>query len=297
VTGGFGEEPEVVIPDGRPDNTYAADALETGDGATVAEGDFIVTNYAAYLWPANSKDRPKSGEPLFDTFAEGTPRTFTLTAERSLPGMVKGLAGATVGSRMLLVLPPEEAFGEQGQPDMSIGPKDTVVFVFDLLGAFTTDQAAAGAPVEPDSAFPTITEGEDGPTASMPPTEPPTELSSQVLVKGTGATVEAGQLLVVQYRGQLWKDGSEFDSSWASDSPTAFPIGTGNVIAGWDRTLVGQTIGSRVLLVVPPADGYGEAGRPPTIAGDDTLVFIVDILGAYGDPAEPTPEPTESPTS
>ncbi len=54
------------------------------------------------------------------------------------------------------------------------------------------------------------------------------------------------------------------------------------MIPGWDTGLVGQTVGSRVLLVVPPAQGYGEAGNPPTIAGDDTLVFVVDILGAYG---------------
>ena len=55
------------------------------------------------------------------------------------------------------------------------------------------------------------------------------------------------------------------------------------LIPGWDKGLVGQHIGSRVLLVIPPADGYGKTGNPQAgIKGTDTLVFVVDVLGAYG---------------
>ena len=60
-----------------------------------------------------------------------------------------------------------------------------------------------------------------------------------------------------------------------------FPLGQGQVIKGWDSGLAGQKVGSRVLLVIPPAEGYGTAGSPPKIAGTDTLVFVVDILAAY----------------
>ena len=78
----------------------------------------------------------------------------------------------------------------------------------------------------------------------------------------------------------LWKDGKKFDAS--GDRGTSFdtPIGGGQVIKGWDKGLVGQTVGSRILLVVPPADGYGAKGSPPLIGAKDTLVFVVDILAA-----------------
>ncbi len=294
VTGGFGEQATIELPAGKPGATFVADVLEEGDGPTVSDGQLIVANYTALLWAAKPKGGEQATDPLFDTIATNSPEPFTMAQDKALPGMIKGLVGASVGSRVLLVIPPAEGFGEEGRTDIGVGPDDTLVFVFDVLDSFEADQAADGAAVDPDPALPTVAEGPDGPLATIPATAAPTELLSQVLVQGDGATVEAGQLLIVQYRGQLWKDGSEFDSSWSGDSATAFAIGTGGVIPGWDKTLVGQSVGSRVLLVVPPADGYGEGGNPPTIAGDDTLVFIVDILGAYGAAQEATP--SESPT-
>jgi peptidylprolyl isomerase len=93
--------------------------------------------------------------------------------------------------------------------------------------------------------------------------------------------VQKGQTISAQYHGVLWKDGSVFDSSWQRGAAADFPIGVGAVIPGWDKTLVGKKVGSRVLLVIPPADGYGKAGSPPKISGTDTLVFVVDILDAY----------------
>jgi len=78
----------------------------------------------------------------------------------------------------------------------------------------------------------------------------------------------------------IWRNGQVFDSSWSRKTPTVFAVGQGNVVAGLDKGLVGQTVGSRVLLVIPPDQGYGKAGHAP-IKGTDTMVFAVDILGAY----------------
>jgi len=78
-----------------------------------------------------------------------------------------------------------------------------------------------------------------------------------------------------------------FDASWkhgTTGQPFGFTIGASpsQVIMGWDRGLAGQTVGSRILLVVPPADGYGKTGSPQAgIKGTDTLVFVVDILGTF----------------
>jgi len=92
--------------------------------------------------------------------------------------------------------------------------------------------------------------------------------------------VETGQTITVHYTGVLWDTGEVFDSSWESGSAASFPIGTGGVIAGWDKGLVGRTVGSQLLLVIPPADGYADAGSGSTIPPGATLVFVVDILDA-----------------
>lgn len=120
----------------------------------------------------------------------------------------------------------------------------------------------------------------DKPVLTFPDTAAPEELEIQVLVQGTGDTVEAGNTIVVNYLGQTW-GGHVFDNSYDRGASIDFPIGVGAVIGGWDQGLVGQQVGSRVLLSIPPHHGYGSRGVPQAgIGGGDTLVFVVDILGA-----------------
>ena len=103
-----------------------------------------------------------------------------------------------------------------------------------------------------------------------------------MLIKGSGPAVKEGQVVVVQYTGVIWRTGKVFDSSWSRSQPYGFTIGASpaQVMPGRDKGLTGQTIGSRVLLVIPPAEGYGSFGVPHEgIKGTDTLVYVVDILG------------------
>ncbi|HYN74671.1 MAG TPA: FKBP-type peptidyl-prolyl cis-trans isomerase [Candidatus Limnocylindria bacterium] len=133
------------------------------------------------------------------------------------------------------------------------------------------------------------------PKVTIPSETPADALVSKTLVTGTGPVVKAGDLLVVNYLGETWDDGNVFDSSFDRGQPTSFPIGVGKVIPGWDAALVGQTVGSRVVMAIPPSLGYGEAGQPDAkISGDDTLVFVVDILGAYAPDAIGTSTPTDA---
>ncbi len=157
-----------------------------------------------------------------------------------------------------------------------------MVFVFDLIDVSIPLERATGTAVEPPEGLPVVTLAEDGkPTIEIPDTDPPGELVGQVLIEGDGAVVEAGQNLTVHYTGVIWPGGEQFDSSWDREEPAAFDIGVGSVIPGWDETLVGQTVGSQLLLVIPPEDGYGADGNASAgIDGTDTLVFVVDILGA-----------------
>lgn len=120
------------------------------------------------------------------------------------------------------------------------------------------------------------------PAIVFPNTAAPTTLLVKVLQRGTGPRIAAGDLVVANYYGQIWR-GKVFDSSFTQPTPFAFLIGIGKVIRGWDTTLVGQHVGSRVLVVVPPVDAYGAKGLPKAgITGKDTLVFVIDLLGGYG---------------
>jgi peptidylprolyl isomerase len=294
VTGAFGEAPTVEIPESDPGNQLVSTVLEEGDGKATAENDVVVVDYSAWAWHSGDDKTDPSASPKlnddgsFDsTFTRGMPQSFPLTTSSLLKGMYDGLLGKKIGSRVLLVIPPEQGFGKDGSEELGVGPNDSIVFVFDLLDDFTADAAASGTPVSvSDPSLPTVAEGDNGPAITIPTgVEPPADLVTQLLIQGDGAEVQTGQLLMVQYRGVIWRDGSEFDSSWKRGQPTSFPIGTGGVISGWDKGLVGQHVGSRVLLVVPPDEGYGANGQEQAgITGTDTLVFVVDILGAYGDP-------------
>jgi peptidylprolyl isomerase len=123
------------------------------------------------------------------------------------------------------------------------------------------------------------------PTVTVPATPPPTALKTDVLAGGSGAAVAAGQTIVVNYLGQTWepKDGKAnvFDNSYDKKAPVNFLIGKQQVIPGWDKSLVGQKAGSRVLLTVPPAEGYGTAKTADNPLSGQTLLFVVDVLGSY----------------
>jgi peptidylprolyl isomerase len=115
------------------------------------------------------------------------------------------------------------------------------------------------------------------------PTTPKTltDLGVYPVIKGKGPVVKKGQTIVVNYLGQLYPDGKVFDESYSTDEPATFQIGAGQVIPGWDDGLVGQTVGSRVILAIPSAQGYGKTGKSPAIPPDSDLIFSVDILQAY----------------
>ncbi|MGC0273644.1 FKBP-type peptidyl-prolyl cis-trans isomerase [Pseudactinotalea sp. Z1739] len=120
----------------------------------------------------------------------------------------------------------------------------------------------------------------DKPEITFPDAAPPADLTVAVLSRGDGGVVDAGQTIDVDYLGQVW-GGRIFDNSYDRGSSIQFGIGIGQVIAGWDNGLVGQQIGSRVLISIPPHEGYGPGGNPRAgIGGDDTLVFVVDIKNA-----------------
>ena len=276
VSGAFGAKPTVTIPKIDPPASLQVHQLITGHGTLVAKGDLAVADLTAYSW--NGTTTKKISE-----ISTGKPQA--LTVGSTISGLDKSLAGSRVGSRLLITIPPKDGFGSKGNSSLGVTGKDSLVFVVDVLGSYQKTASAHGTPqVVPGTGLPTVGTSSAGsaPPVHIPQTAPPTTLRVQTLIRGTGPVVKKGKLLVAQYEGVIWRTGKVFDSSWKRSAPTGFQVGTGQVIKGWDDGLVGKRVGSRVLLVVPPADGYGAPGDSAAgINGTDTLVFVVDIVGTY----------------
>ncbi|WP_291378462.1 FKBP-type peptidyl-prolyl cis-trans isomerase [Demequina sp.] len=130
-----------------------------------------------------------------------------------------------------------------------------------------------------DATLPQITRDAKGaPSVDFTGASKPDGLVVEVLETGDGPAVVERQQITVHYTGWLW-DGAQFDSSWDRGEPISFGIARGSLIDGWVDGLVGQPVGSKVLLVVPPEAGYGDRSMGP-IPGGSTLVFAVDVLAA-----------------
>jgi peptidylprolyl isomerase len=112
-----------------------------------------------------------------------------------------------------------------------------------------------------------------------PPTgEPPATLEITDIWVGDGAEATPGNTVTVHYAGVAFSTGREFDASWNRNSPFRFPLGGGQVIAGWDQGVAGMKVGGRRRLVIPPELGYGDRGAGGVIKPGETLVFVVDLL-------------------
>jgi peptidylprolyl isomerase len=129
--------------------------------------------------------------------------------------------------------------------------------------------------------FVTLSAGEPGdkPVVTVPGGEPPTELVVLDVVHGDGAEAVAGTTCTMQYVGVSWSTGKQFDASWDRGQPFVFALGAGQVIQGWDEGVAGMKVGGRRELTIPPSKGYGSRGAGSAVAPNETLVFVVDLLG------------------
>jgi FKBP-type peptidyl-prolyl cis-trans isomerase len=276
VAGAFGTTPVVKIPKLDANNKLTVKTVIPGTGSTVTKADAMAANFVLYFWSGTSNTLKAN------TFTQNP----TVIGGTMLPGLETALIGQKVGSRVLAVIPPAEGYGTSGNSQLGITGSTTLVFVIDVIKSYADTASASGAQESSGGgSLPTVTaHAGSAPTITVPANNPPSALVTKTLVKGSGPKVVKGQFVIAQYTGSIWRTKKVFDSSWTSGSPFGFVIGASpeQVIPGWDTGLAGQTVGSRVMLVIPPKDAYGSAGQSQAgITGKDTLVFVVDIIDAF----------------
>lgn len=265
VSGNVGEEATVSLGGTLPADAAGFRRVVAGSGPPAAQGSVVRIQYSIYdITTGAKRGSTYDKDPSYVVLTEGvTDKTF-----------VDGLTGAKTGSRTAFVRSPVAS--ETTNADA--GPRLVVVDVLKIIRPRATGKA-----VKPPKTLPKVTLAKSGaPSIKKSSAKAPKKLLVQPLIKGTGPKVRANQKVTVMYRGVKWNDGKQVDSTWQDMLPKDFPLGQGKVIKGWDVGLIGQSIGSQVMLVVPPSHGYGKEGNESAgIKGTDTLVYVVDILDAY----------------
>jgi peptidylprolyl isomerase len=117
------------------------------------------------------------------------------------------------------------------------------------------------------------------PDVTIPDADPPTDLEVDDILVGDGPEAATGRDVEVHYVGVSWSNGRQFDASWDRGDTFTFTLGAGQVIDGWDRGVAGMRVGGQRRLTLPPHMGYGSRGAGGVIGPDETLVFVVDLVG------------------
>ncbi|WP_402465901.1 FKBP-type peptidyl-prolyl cis-trans isomerase [Isoptericola aurantiacus] len=264
VSGPAGEPPELEYPQPYDVVRAGSRTITAGTGDRLERGGPVML----HMYAEDGRD----GTVITSTYLDA-PAWYTFDAESLGENLYESLRGQRVGARVLVV---EE---DDGVP---------VVLVVDVLPT-----RADGDVVEPAEGLPQVLRDPDGtPTVRVPDSDPPDQLVVQPLVRGTGPQVDVGQVVTARYVAVRWSDGAVVDSSWQPGvAPQSTMIGIGRLVEGWDQGLLEQSVGSQVMLVVPPHLGYG--GTSSELA-DETLVYVVDILAARTQETDEVPAPGDS---
>lgn len=264
---GSGADLKVTVASGADvDAATAAErtVVKKGSGKDLVSGDFVSVQYRIVNATDNS---------VLDSSTRGVDDLLPVLLDPQQQSLfVAALECQPLGSAIVLTLPSKLL---QGGPPLVVYARSTKKL----------PTVATGKAVAPEEGMPTVKLAKNGaPTITVPKRTPPTETTIALLKQGDGPTVASGDFVVVQYTGETWADGKVFDSSWKRGAPTQFQ--TTGVVPGFQKALEGQKVGSQVLAVIPPADGYKDQAQG-SIPANSTLVFVVDILGTIPAAAQP----------
>jgi peptidylprolyl isomerase len=268
VASSFGADPKATFKSPLKTTQLQRTVISKGDGAEVKGGDSIDIALAAYNGTDGKEVAASAG---FDGQAA---QTVSVDANAFVPGIVRAVECLPLKSRIVMTGPASAMFGSVDLTQFKLKATDPVVFVIDTVSKVPTQ--ATGTAVAPTAGFPTVKLAKNGaPTVTIPKAAPPTQTKIALLKQGDGDTVVTGDTITIQYSGLLWRNGQVFDSTWAKGAPYSGIVD--QFVPGFTKALIGQKVGSQVIAIIPPADGYGTQGNGD-IKGTDTMVFVVDIL-------------------
>lgn len=247
--------------------------LVKGKGGKIASGDSVST----YIWIGDGTTK----KAVYSDYSNGGAETIPANAQ--LNSVFKKLfAGARYGSRVAAVAPASDLFGSsEGNAQLGVAGTDDVVIVADLVEKAKVAPTPSDAKVHdvPGSKLPKVVSSGGKPSgldwSSITEPSLTTPVQRTVLKKGTGAAVKATDTITVNYLGETFEAKTPFDASYSRQPLTQSLDG---LIPGWKIGLTGVKVGSRVLLQIPPAYGYGAQGSGDSIPANATLWFVIDVL-------------------
>ncbi|MFI1017173.1 FKBP-type peptidyl-prolyl cis-trans isomerase [Streptomyces sp. NPDC020965] len=266
----FGEKPTLAKGEGNPPKELKVEVISEGKGAVLKKGDQAKVNYLGQEWDED--------KPFDNSFDRGQPFDVAIGGGGVIEGWQKALDGQKVGSRLEVSIPPNLGYGAQGQGDIKANA--TLVFVMDIVKGASVPVSAKGAEVaQGDAALPKVGTNADGkaPSVTFPKSvAPPKKLVSNYVLEGTGPALTAKDSVVLKYEAYLWAGGKQFDSTYKMNTTQTFALGQ-VTLKGLKDGIVGKKVGSRVLVVIPPDQGFG-AKEQQSIPKNSTLVFVLDLL-------------------
>ncbi len=278
MIGAFDTTPTLTFPSGQPPKQLVEQTLVAGNGTPIAAGDTVITNDLGEIWPTKDGSQPK----VFDSsFSRGTPTGFVIGTGAVIPGFDKTLVGERLGTRMLLSIPPADAYGPSGNSQAGISGTDTLVFVVDLLADFKPNASAAGTADKqlPATGWPKITNtpGQEPKVISVAGVKAPTSPMSKLLVKGSGAKIDPSKTLVLQLVQTDIPTGKQTQSSWGKQPQLLSAENVLSVAAA----LNGQNIGARALALLPATPAQPTTATAPAEPARPAQVVIIDVVGQY----------------
>ena len=285
ASGALGQDPKAHIPTPTVTKTVQVSTIEKGSGLLLGPGDIAEANVTLYTGVDGK---------VAATTGYGRSKVTQLPVDEkdsNLSVFAKSVTCETVGSRITTVMTAADYFGSAKAATASdIAPSTTLVSVTDIVKGYRGRATGVLAPLK--SGFPSVvTSGDGTPGVTLDLQEPPKTLQSEVVRSGSGAVLKAGEKVLLQVQAIAWTDPapkSTFDSTWTNQSPRYYTLTADtknsagfSLDPGSVKSLVGQRVGSQVLVVVPAKDGYPSGKSPSGYPTNETLIFVYDILGTY----------------
>jgi FKBP-type peptidyl-prolyl cis-trans isomerase len=291
-TGKFGAAPTAKIPTPTISSKIENSTLIKGKGLELGKGDIAEITSSLY--------NGSTGQLVGATYGSGVGKATQVqlpVGDKStlLPTDVsKALLCETVGSRIATVLTAAQVYGSaSAATGQGIAAKQTMILVTDINRGYRNRATGILQPLQ--SGFPSVvTSGDGTPGLTLDLQEPPKTLQWELVRGGDGAKIKAGEKVLLQVQAVAWTNpapsgpSGTFDSTWTTHTPRFYTLkalaadANGNALdPGSVKALVGQKVGSQVLVVVPPKYGYPSGKAPANYPTGETLIFVYDILGVY----------------